>query len=303
MDKNTKILVIGGNGYIGSVLYDNLKNQQYDVDNVDLCWFGKIFEETLVEDYNDLTRSELSQYTHIVLLAGHSSVSMCVDLAPCFKNNVTNFINLIDKLDDKQMLIYASTLAVYGNNEKKVDELDCISEPLNYYDYTKICREQIAALYPNKNLVGLRFGTVGGFSPNFRSENLINSLSKNALLHNKITIANGDAYRTAIGVNDVSNCIQKLIEDQEYNISIYNLGSIARPIKYFGDEISRISGAELTVNESLFKTQYSFNCTSAFFDDEYGFMFVENLQNMYDSIIDNYKNIKFDIKRTPINYE
>ena len=36
-----KILIIGGNGYIGSKLYEHLLNLNYDVTNIDLGWFGK----------------------------------------------------------------------------------------------------------------------------------------------------------------------------------------------------------------------------------------------------------------------
>ena len=75
-----KILLIGGNGYIGSRLYKQLKNKQYSVDNLDLCWYGKIYDETIVKNYDDLTKQELEKYTHIILLAGFSSVGMCKDL-------------------------------------------------------------------------------------------------------------------------------------------------------------------------------------------------------------------------------
>ena len=58
-----KILLIGGNGYIGSRLYKQLKNKQYSVDNLDLCWYGKIYDETIVKNYDDLTKQELEKYT------------------------------------------------------------------------------------------------------------------------------------------------------------------------------------------------------------------------------------------------
>lgn len=49
-----KILVLGGNGYIGSRLYSHLKSKKYDVDNVDLCWYSKIFKETIQNNFDDL---------------------------------------------------------------------------------------------------------------------------------------------------------------------------------------------------------------------------------------------------------
>ena len=49
-----KILLIGGNGYIGSRLYDHLLSLKYNVTNIDLCWFGQVYPETLVEDYKNM---------------------------------------------------------------------------------------------------------------------------------------------------------------------------------------------------------------------------------------------------------
>jgi UDP-glucose 4-epimerase len=182
-----KILLIGGNGYLGCRIYEYLLNKKYDVTNLDLGWFGIVYPETIQKDYRDLTKEELSKYTHIILLAGHSSVSMCGgELTSCFNNNVFNFTNLLDKIDDNQTLIYSSTLAVYGNNPKLVTEEDPIKKALNVYDYTKIARENIADLYPNKKLVGLRFGSVSGFSSNFRNENLMNSITTSSLNTNKM---------------------------------------------------------------------------------------------------------------------
>ena len=96
----SKILLIGGNGYIGSRLQQSL-----DVDVVDTNWFN---DEGSGEDFKDLTSKHYDDYDTVILLAGHSSVKMSEgNLNSCFNNNVRNFIDLIEKLDG-QRLIYAS---------------------------------------------------------------------------------------------------------------------------------------------------------------------------------------------------
>ena len=103
----SKILLIGGNGYIGSKLQEVL-----EVDVVDTNWFN---DKGNGEDFKDFTSRHYSDYNTIILLAGHSSVKMSEgNLNSCFNNNVRNFIDLIEKLD-KQKLIYASSSSVYGS--------------------------------------------------------------------------------------------------------------------------------------------------------------------------------------------
>ena len=298
-----KVLIIGGNGYIGSRLYSHLVNLGYNVTNIDLGWFGITHTDAIQKDYRDLTKEELSEYTHIILLAGHSSVSMCGgELTSCFNNNVYNFANLLDKIDDNQTLIYSSTLAVYGNNPKLVTEEDPIKKALNVYDYTKIARENIADLYPNKKLVGLRFGSVSGFSSNFRNENLLNSLTMSSVNKLPLTISNGDAYRSVLGLNDLCRAIDKIIEVDVIKNKIYNLTSISDKIINFGYEVKRLTDSELIVNDS-FKTDYSFNCSAELFEKDYNFKFGDTIESIYNDIIINYDNILFNTKRGKITYE
>jgi nucleoside-diphosphate-sugar epimerase len=296
-----KILIIGGNGYIGSRLYDYLSQLNYNVDNLDLCWYGNFCKETIQIDYRELSREQLKSYTHIILVAGHSSVSMCVDnLYSAFSNNVLNFINLLDKLDDNQVLIYSSTAAVYGNNSNLVDENFPINAASNFYDYTKISRENIAKLYPNKKLVGLRFGSVSGFSKNFRNENLMNSLTMNSL-KGTITVSNGDSMRSILGINDACRAIENIISKGIVN-NIYNLTSLNDKIVNFGIKIQNITNSELIINDS-FKTDYSFNISNTLFEKDYNFKFQDTVESIYQEIIDNYNKIIVNGKRVKINYE
>ena len=297
-----KILLIGGNGYIGSRLYDHLLSLKYNVTNIDLCWFGQVYPETLVEDYKNITKEKLNEYSHIILLASHSSVSMCIEnLSSCFKNNVMNFVDLIDKLDN-QILIYASTCAIYGKSKELVTEDEPIKDALNFYDYTMIARENIAKLNPTKNLVGLRFGSVGGFSKSFRNENLINSLtlsSKNKLL----TIASGDALRSVLGISDVCNAIEKIISENTIKNKVYNITSTNDKIINFGLTLQQITNSELNINDSAFKTDYSFSCSPELFEKDYNFKFKDNIESIYNDIIANGDNIIFNSKRKKIIYE
>jgi nucleoside-diphosphate-sugar epimerase len=299
-----KILIIGGNGYIGSRLYEYLLDLEYDVDNVDICWFGKIYDSTYIVDYKNLTKEYLSKYSHIILLAGHSSVSMCMDnLHSTLKNNVLNFVDILNKIDEKQILIYASTCAIYGYNANLVDESVAIQDAKNFYDYSKICREGVANLFKNKKIIGLRFGSVGGFSKNFRNENLLNSISVSSLKNNSITIANGYAYRSILGINDLCRVYDTIISNDSIKNNIYNLSTVNDTILNFGLKIKQLSNCELIINESAYKTDYSFNCSAELFKKDYQFEFKDTVESIYYDNINNYEKIITNNNRIKISYE
>ena len=137
-----KILLIGGNGYIGSSLYTKLKDLSFDVTSIDLCLFGVDLGYSIKMDYSEF---DISGYSHIVLLAAHSSVSMC-EISPsnAWVNNVDKLYNVCSKLRNEQFLIYASSGSVYGKSLGMSTEHSLNLYPLNYYDLTKITGDIIA---------------------------------------------------------------------------------------------------------------------------------------------------------------
>ena len=292
-----KILLIGGNGYVGSRLYDFIKNK-FEVVNVDVCWQDVLYPEIIVKNYRDLTKEFISEFSHIILLAGHSSVSMCDSLTNPIENNVSSFVNLIEKMDDSQTLIYTSTAAVYGSNPNFVDESSPLQEAINFYDFTKIINEKIIDLYPNKNIIALRLGSVGGFSKNFRRENLMNAISMSVYNDNKITISNPDNYRSVLGIVDLCKSIEKILI-LGVKKRIYNLTSINDKIINFGLSLQKLTNCELIINDSL-KTKYSFNCSNERFEIDYDFKFKDTIESIYRDIVDNIDNIIINVPRKSI---
>jgi nucleoside-diphosphate-sugar epimerase len=292
-----KILLIGGNGYIGSKLYKQLKNKQYNVDNLDLCWYGKIYDETIVKNYDDLTKQELEKYTHIILLAGFSSVGMCKDLYKTVKNNITYFSNLVEKLNSEQVLIYASSCSVYGNGSKILTENDKLESPLNNYDFSKQALDYITNLSINKRCVGLRFGTVNGYSPNLRTDLVINAMTLSSLEQNKIFVSNGNIRRSLLGIDDLCNAIEKIVITKNIKSDVYNIISCSYAIVELAKKIQSINGCELVVNDSL-STSYSFTVTNEKFESEFKFKFVDTVDSIYRNLINNIDQIKIKSNRT-----
>jgi nucleoside-diphosphate-sugar epimerase len=188
------VLVIGGNGYVGSRLRQVLA-QIYTVASVDCCWYNYDKQSRRI-DYHKLDVAYLSQFDAVVLLAGHSSVASCVGaIQSPWLNNVTNFTDLVAKLSWKGIpLIYASSASVYGNSEpgQLFTEDNRQFIPVNNYDITKYTLDLEAknAIANGQPVIGLRFGTVNGWAPNLRADVMINAMYDAARTQGKISVTN-----------------------------------------------------------------------------------------------------------------
>ena len=76
--KMKKVLLIGSNGYIGTLLYKKF-NKIYNITCIDDCWFNPPPNnvDIIKKDFNSLEKDFIQEYDVIILLAGHSSVKMC----------------------------------------------------------------------------------------------------------------------------------------------------------------------------------------------------------------------------------
>ena len=317
----SKILIIGGNGYIGTKLHQYLsideENNTTDkeIDIIDDCWFtglNKPIEGTIIKDYRDMTKEFYSQYDNIILLAGHSSVKMSESgLSSCFRNNVTNFIELLEKLNDKQKFIYASSSSVYGSvGGRTVNENYYGFEPYNQYDISK----HTADLYAVKSDIeyyGLRFGTANGASPVLRIDVMINAMVNSALANGEIKLFIKDTMRPILGLNDLCGAVETIIDDDTDKRGLYNLASFnktAEQIAYEVSEVTKIPVVEYEVDPTQINNQksqtkcYNFSISTKKFKKEFNFQFNESVESITKSIIDNYNEIKLTTRNKIYNY-
>ena len=300
----SKILLIGGSGYIGSRLQESL-----DVDVIDTNWFN---DSEAGIDYRELTREDYSKYDTIILLAGHSSVKMSEgNLNSCFNNNVRNFIDLIEKLD-KQKLIYASSSSVYGSvGGKTVNEKYYGFEPYNQYDISK----HTADLYAQKSNVeyyGLRFGTVNGSSPVLRTDVMINAMVNSALKDGHIKLYIKDTMRPILGINDLCRAIETIVESNEDKRGLYNLASFNKTAEQIAYEVANVMGVEVKeydvdptqIKNTKSQTKaYNFSISTLKFKREYKFKFQDTVESITSGLIENWNSMKKTDRSEAINYE
>lgn len=309
------ILLLGGNGYIGSRLMLNLE-ENFKTTVVDLNWFSeeKLQDNCLVLDFNHLTKNDISKYDVVILLAGHSSVKMCQqDRLSSFNNNVRNFVGLLEKIDKTQKFIYASSSSVYGNTKNSiVDEKYNLFVPNNYYDLTK----HIIDLYASRsglNYYGLRFGTVNGWSSNLRNDVMINSMVDSCFKDDHIKLYVKHINRPILGIGDLSRAIQVIITSKEDHPGIYNLASFNNTAYEISRAVSSLIGKpvveydshniEKITNEKLQTNAYDFAIDSSKFMNNYDFKFTETVESITEELILNYKKSTMSSRGESIIYE
>ena len=297
---NKRILLIGSEGYIARALEPTLRS--YAIDLCDIGWHkdSRNSEQRfpLYKDFNDIKGYSIEKYDYIILLGAHSSVKMCKnDLRSSMNNNVRNFWNLLDKLGANQPLIYASSGSVYGNGEpyKQFFEHDPLPPATNWYDHGKQEIDRIALL-SGKKTYGLRFGTVNGASPNFRTELMLNSMFLSAKNSGVVKYRNENVNRAILGTKDLCRGIGAILsyieEKGPKNPGVYNLASFNATVGYMAKETGRLLNANLQKEED--SPTYSFMLNTEKFQQTFNWAPEQDIKSILDDLEENHGKMKED---------
>ncbi len=244
--KERHILVIGGAGYIGSVLNRKLLNKNYKVRVLDKliydngCAVSNLVEEKnfsfIYGDYGDdgVLNNSLKDITDVILLAALVGDPICKkypDLAK--KVNLEYPKKLLQHLTNKSIdrFIFTSTCSNYGlrNNDTPADEESELN-PLSLYAETKVEFEKYI-LDNIKNLdyspIILRLATAFGISKRMRFDLTISEFSRELALGKELLVFDENTWRPYCHVSDISNAIINVLEspmDKVYG-QVFNVGS------------------------------------------------------------------------------
>lgn len=236
-----KVLVIGGSGYLGSVLVPKLISSGYEVTSVDLNLFGDHLPNNvnkITGDIRDetLMKKEIEKADAIINLAAIVGPPLC-EVLPNFAYE-TNYsvMKKIIRLVKNKKYIYTSTCSVYGFEDDIFLDEDIIKfYPISHYAITKAKAEAlINEQMPNATI--FRLGTLFGYSPRMRYDLVTNIFIAQALNNQNITVNGGDQWRPMTHVEDVAEGIIWSLE-RELN-GIYNLSYNNYTIKLIAEIIS-----------------------------------------------------------------
>jgi len=288
-------LIIGGCGYVGSRLFNYLKQKHYDVTSVDLELFGNPNIRNIKQNYNSLTKEDLSKFDNIILLAGHSSVKMCEsNMIGCFKNNVQYFIELLCKISKNQKFIYASSSSVYGNVNRNIVTEECEEYVAgSFYDLSKAEIDHYSKIFDEISFYGLRFGTVNGFAPNTRNDVMINAMVSSAIVNKEIKVFNPMIRRPILYINDLCRAVETIIINGTHsNRGLYNLASFNSTADIIGRKTSEVFDdvklsvidreptPEENINKKLNSKVYDFAISSDKFISTFNFKFEGTIKDI-----------------------
>jgi nucleoside-diphosphate-sugar epimerase len=228
-----RILVGGGAGYIGSRLVPSLIEHGYQVDVVDLLWFGNhlpreisVTKKTLF----DCTEADLRGYDQVIFLAGLSNDPMA-EFSPA-QNFVQNgalpaYLAFTAKKAGVRRLIYASSCSIYGYTlDKLYDEQAPVT--CGYpYGISKLQGERAALQLCDDDfsVISLRQGTVSGFSPRMRFDLIVNTMFKAALSEGVITVNNPSIWRPVLDIRDTVAAFTRAVQAGPRLSGVFNVAS------------------------------------------------------------------------------
>jgi nucleoside-diphosphate-sugar epimerase len=245
-----RLLIAGGAGYLGSVLCPRLLDRGYDVDVVELFWFGNQLPDrvgTLSKDIFHLSAPDLRAYDQVIFLAGLSNDPMA-EYSPSL-NFVLNaaapaYLGYIAKIAGVKRYIYASSCSVYGYTENELyDETRAVGSSYPY-GISKLQGEQAALqlMTDEFSVISLRKGTISGYSPRMRHDLIVNTMFKTAMRDGVITVNNPSIWRPILSIDDAATAYIRAIEANAKISGVFNLASGNYTVGEVADVVrSRIS--------------------------------------------------------------
>lgn len=239
-----KILITGGNGFVGKYLTNflNTKSEDIidtvDIDKLNLCEWDAV--------------TKIPKYDVIVHLAGKSFVpDSFKEPLSFYYNNIQSMLNILEKAKvDGSKVIFFSTY-VYGVPQYLPIDENHSKNPLNPYTQSKLICEELCEAYHRDFEVEITiFRPFNIYGPGQNSSFFIPSII-NQLNNEVIYLNDSRPKRDFIYIDDVIEAIYLAITNNDSSYRVYNLGSgESTSIKDLVNLIIDLSKSKAVVNFS-----------------------------------------------------
>jgi len=134
-------------------------------------------------------------------------------------------------------------------------------------------------------VIGLRFGTVNGYSANLRVDVMINSMYHSVQNGTGIQVSNKHISRAMLGIEDLCRAVERCIEQPVPGI--YNLSSFNAKVGEIAQAFIKKLGAEI-VDRGTTANAYDFALDTTLFQQTFDFTFTETTSTILNSLIEHY---------------
>lgn len=309
-----KILVAGGAGYVGSALVPHLVEHGYEVEVIDLLWFGNHLPASVkVTKMNlfDCRVQHFEGFDQVIFLAGLSNDPMA-EFSPTmnFIHNgaLPSYLAYTARCAGVKRFIYGSSCSVYGYT---VDELYNEESPVasGYpYGISKLQGERgVLQMHGDGfSTIALRKGTVSGYSPRMRLDLIVNTMFKCAMKDRKIVVSNPAIWRPILDIRDaIRGYIRAVQADYSingvFNITSdnYTVGQVGDLVKEELEELGEAVGIEIKAIKDFRNYKVTNKKAKTILGYEPKYSVTDIVQNLYDHRKDfgdyendNYYNIR-----------
>lgn len=232
-----RVLVIGGNGFIGKNVMEYLREKEYCVGGYDLnmpaSFQGSFYEGDIIHDDN--LDKILSQYNTVIYLI--SAIMPKQSMEEPLSSYTTDVPLLIKTLETcksvgiKRIIYASSGGTVYGDSETANNE-NMILEPINHYAICKVTCEKILMLYNQlyeMENVALRISNPYGKYQRVESGvGAVAAFTTELLKGEKIVLwGDGENARDFVDIKSVAKAFHLAVEWEmdKTCIPVFNIGS------------------------------------------------------------------------------
>ncbi len=275
------ILLVGGAGYLGSVIYQHLiqgwtklPNDYYDglvgiVDNLFYNQGPLVFPHWSNHqsfwkcDIDEIPDDVLKSFDVIYLLSALVGAPVCDKFPNEAKRvNTDSVKRLMGRLSPNQQVIFPCTNSGYGIATDVCTE-ETPMNSISLYGRSKEEAEKIVMEHPKAT--SFRLATLFGVSPRPRIDLMVNYFVYLATLTKELPIFQGDFLRNFVSVHDVANIMINCIDDERTYGQVYNLGlDEANTTKYkLAEQVAEACGAKITYMDMEDKDKRNYNVSSA----------------------------------------
>lgn len=260
----SRILVIGGAGYIGTLLSNHLLKKKNKITVIDNFWFGDFLDKKvrkIKKDVRNLSKDDFNTQDVVINLAYLSNDPLCeINARDTWEIGPLSTYQQLDfaiKAGVKRYL-FASSGSIYGlKREKHVTE-ELGLDPITDYNKSKmICEKVVESFKDRISTAILRPATVCGFSPRLRLDVVLNLFCYQAFFEKKITILGGEQIRPLVHIKDMIRSYEFMIERKIEGC--YNIGFENQKVKNLAKKVAKIFACKLITKKSNDPRSYRIN--------------------------------------------